>query len=761
MKTIYSRGFHSLLQPENCFACSMCTRNKNKLTGILIFICGFLSFLPSTSFSQKLEFSYSYFNLSRNSGGGTLEQGDTIEVHALVKVNFTTNNFYYIDTIRTGMQYVSNSVKLITNEGVSFAGSGPYTDLTNDDAGVYDPMGNPRIRVNIGTGFANAQNGINFGNITGGGTVAAGSVPKFYGSTLFIVAYKLLITANNGDTIHPTGNYFFDTAGVNQTFRFNYAGIKVIKNQALCNNFSSATFTAESSFDSGTIQNRVLPAIVPGYTKVDLAANAPGDNYYSIANNTSATGATDNTTPFKPTANATRVFGGFWDIIGDHTNASNPLAGNLPVAPGQRGGYMLVVNAAFTTGEVYRDTIKNVCPNTYYEFSSWVRNICGVCGIDQNSNPTYTPGVFPNLSYTINDVDYFTTGNILHDTLWQKRGFIYKTGPAETQFRITIKNNAAGGGGNDWVLDDIKLATCYPNLINNPKDTATACSGYSLTLSDTVKSYFNNYTYYCWEKSSDGISWATTGVCGTKVPVLVNGLWQYVVDTSFTTISADSATYYRLKVGTTFSNLNDPTCSVSNSQRIFVKVYNASCGVLDTKLLNFKGTLVNDKGVLKWTSSEVNLKEYQVEKSLNGVNFFRAGIVSAKNNPDEVNYFFNDPEKISGMVYYRLRLISKSNVADKYSKTITLYNKDTNFKITVANPFKGSVNIDMFIPQDGQVEIHLFDAFGRSVKNKHVILNKGNSKVTLDDVGNISSGIYILSVKFQNKVIQNKLFKTN
>ena len=88
------------------------------------------------------------------------------------------------------------------------------------------------------------------------------------------------------------------------------------------------------------------------------------------------------------------MFGGFWDIIGDHTGALNPLKGNLPVTPGQPGGYMLVVNAAFTTGEVYRDTIKNVCPNTYYEFSAWVRNICGVCGIDQNSNPTYTPGVY-------------------------------------------------------------------------------------------------------------------------------------------------------------------------------------------------------------------------------------------------------------------------------------------------------------------------------------------------------------------------------
>ena len=105
-----------------------------------------------------------------------------------------------------------------------------------------------------------------------------------------------------------------------------------------------------------------------------------------------------------PTANPHRVFNGFWDIIGDHTGAADPVLGNPPVAPGTNGGYMLVVNAAYPTGEAYRDTIKNLCPNTYYEFSAWFRNICGYCGLDSNSKQTYTPGVKPNLSYTINDV---------------------------------------------------------------------------------------------------------------------------------------------------------------------------------------------------------------------------------------------------------------------------------------------------------------------------------------------------------------------
>ena len=86
--------------------------------------------IPLASFSQKLELSYSYFNITRNNGGGTLEQGDTIEIHALAKVNSTTKNFYYVDTIPTGTQYISGSLKLVTNEGVLYPGSGPYTDVS-------------------------------------------------------------------------------------------------------------------------------------------------------------------------------------------------------------------------------------------------------------------------------------------------------------------------------------------------------------------------------------------------------------------------------------------------------------------------------------------------------------------------------------------------------------------------------------------------------------------------------------------------------
>ncbi len=423
---------------------------------------------------------------------------------------------------------------------------------------------------------------------------------------------------------------------------------------------------------------------------------------------------------------------------------------------------MLVVNAAFPTGEAFHQTISNVCPNTNYEFSAWVRNICSVCGIDSNSKATYTPGVLPNLSFDINGVGYYTTGDIPYDATWQKRGFMYKTGPSETSFNISIKNNAAGGGGDDWVIDDIKLATCYPNLQMNPSDTATACAGWPITLSDTIKSYFNNYVNYRWETSTDGINWVPSNLGSTRVPQLVNGLYVYYVDTVITPLKADSATYFRVKVATTSDNLGATNCSVDKSQKVFLKVYSTDCPLLDVKILNFDGTIINDKAVLKWASQNENdLKEYVVQRSPDGIHFSDIGKVDAANDLNTANYMFDDPDNVFNVVYYRLELINRINSDIKYSRIISLYNKNTPFKITTVNPFSSSVKMDVFLPSQGNVEFNLCDMYGHVVSKKTIQLYQGNSNVSIDNVGGLPSGLYILRALFNGSVLQYKLIKTN
>ena len=105
---------------------------------------------------------------------------------------------------------------------------------------------------------------------------------------------------------------------------------------------------------------------------------------------------------------------------------------------------MAFINAAYRTDTAFLDTISNLCPNTYYQYSAWFRNMCPKCGCDSNgvgaTGAGYIPtavndssGVYPNLTFNINGYDYYTTGNILHTASVDSKR-IYLSGRFKYQF---------------------------------------------------------------------------------------------------------------------------------------------------------------------------------------------------------------------------------------------------------------------------------------------------------------------------------------
>src|SRR5204863_1991161 len=219
------------------------------------------------------------------------------------------------------------------------------------------------------------------------------------------------------------------------------------------------------------------------------------------------------------------------------------------------------------------------------------KNICYKCSCDSNGvgassgTPGYIPfapndssGVQPNLAYDINGTDYYTTGNIAYagvypttqaasdsTNIWVKRGFTYLTGAAQTSLTLTIRNNAPGGGGNDWAMDDISLATCLPNMQYSPSLNPAVCELNPIDINDTIRSYFSNYTYYKWQRSTNGgTTWTdVTGALGPASPTWNGSAYQYI--TTYTvlpanTTVANSGDQYRVVVATTLANLSNSSC---------------------------------------------------------------------------------------------------------------------------------------------------------------------------------------------------------
>jgi hypothetical protein len=440
---------------------------------------------------------------------------------------------------------------------------------------------------------------------------------------------------------------------------------------------------------------------------------------------------------------------------------------------------MLVVNAAYRIDSAFQQTISNLCPNTYYEISCWMRNICSKCGCDSNgvgasggagyipTAPADSSGVYPNLTFEVDGRDYYTTGNLRYTGQWVKKGFTYLTGPTQNSFTLKFFNNASGGGGNDWALDDITVATCLPNMRYSPSINPSVCSGNSLTIHDTIRSFFNNYVHYKWQRSvNNGSTWTdVTAPLGPATPYINGPDWEYI--TSYTipptaTNPADSADLYRVIVATTPTNLNNANCRSTDPSTI-ITLNVISCGIpLTTTFLSVSGKVTNKKATIRWVT---NLEEgpvyYDVEKSMDGNSYTIIGTVNGFLHPGAVqnNYTFTDPVDITSKASYRIKMRNPDNNST-YSRTVQLAGELSGFAfLSVVNPFQNELVFDVNSKQEGAAQAELVDQWGKTVKRKTFEIREGVNPLIFDNTGLLPAGVYVLRLEFGGTVINKKVVR--
>lgn len=734
--------------------------------------------IQTTALSQvAVDYGKSYVNITKGLNGGTIEPGDTLEMRSTFVVRCTgscTNAYVdsvaYYDTVKTGMLYVANSLAVLTNEGKIYKS---FTDAAGDDCGS---ISGSNIRINLGYNTTD-----NPATAFRRGRIKNTHKPSLYGSTCIMVAsYKVVVTQALGSLINTGG-------GVISYKPYGASGISYIQfpnnNAMVSSNFGICTNTVgtnalgteyNGTFGSGKARNRVASGSVPAtYTYNIFGVSSPQDYYYGIPNNTSTQTnyTTSNSWSIPDNSSPSHRIFNVWDIIGDHTGAAVPLAGNTAAdtVNNSNAGYMLVVNASYRIDSAFTHTISGLCPNTYYEISAWYRNICSKCGCDSNgkgaTNSGYIPtatgdssGVYPNLTIRIDGIDYYTTGNIKYTGKWIKKGFTYVTGPNQTSLTMTIRNNAPGGGGNDWAIDDISLATCTPTLDLTPNGGVNICYGNQVDMSTVIRCFSPNYIYWTWERSTDGgATWNATGVSGVGTPVYSGGEWKY--SASYPSFLADSSYHnnmFRVRVASTLANLNNSSCSFTASNTIIVWVNNCSVP-LDTKIISFKGKLDENKEEhLYWTAeNETENVVYEIQRSEDRVDFRTVATVKGTKAG-----FYNWSEKFSikNTIFYRLKITEGQTFA--YSNIIALQDGSSDFNIkTLINPFYNLLQLEVSCPVDGKVSFELIDPAGRILRQWNENLQKGTNILVKTGWESLKPGVYILRAKQHDKTVNRQLIR--
>ena len=169
---------------------------------------------------------------------------------------------------------------------------------------------------------------------------------------------------------------------------------------------------------------------------------------------------------------------------------------------------------------------------------------------------------------------------------------------------------------------------------------------------------------------------------------------------------------------------------------------------------------VNDKtGVtLNWlTSNETNNRNFQVERSANGIDFTPIGTIPAKGNTSIVqnSYSFTDVNTLNlgGTAYYRLKQNDKDGNAT-YSRVlaVSLSAQRMPLSVRVQNPFRDHINLQVTTDAPGKILFLITNQSGIILLRKEVQVQAGTNLVSLKGTSTLQNGVYFLQCRRGNEV---------
>ncbi len=188
-------------------------------------------------------------------------------------------------------------------------------------------------------------------------------------------------------------------------------------------------------------------------------------------------------------------------------------------------------------------------------------------------------------------------------------------------------------------------------------------------------------------------------------------------------------------------------------------------GTVPIKLINFQAENNISSVLVKWSvTNQIDVNEYEIQRSFDGVSFDKIGAVQAKNSSgnQNINYNFADADGLQNgatIIYYRLKSI-EVNGKFTYSEIVKVFNsKAVDIAISnFVNPINSKLAFRLNLKYSGLVNLQLIDANGRRIINTQLQAVVGSNNINLPLNMAISKGIYILKISSNTKTIVTKLF---
>lgn len=178
---------------------------------------------------------------------------------------------------------------------------------------------------------------------------------------------------------------------------------------------------------------------------------------------------------------------------------------------------------------------------------------------------------------------------------------------------------------------------------------------------------------------------------------------------------------------------------------------------LPVELLSFQALKNNDQALLLWsTGTEINNDFFLIERSTDGQNFSRIGTRHGAGNSNSITYYnFTDSTPTSGTNYYRLRQVDFDG-SENFSEVRVLDFGEAEKKGDIfifPNPVTQGENINIFIPQNTNTFIYIFDLKGSMVFSDKI----DNETILQIDASTFNSGMYFIRLENNQQIQEGKL----
>ncbi len=207
----------------------------------------------------------------------------------------------------------------------------------------------------------------------------------------------------------------------------------------------------------------------------------------------------------------------------------------------------------------------------------------------------------------------------------------------------------------------------------------------------------------------------------------------------FSTATPASNITSRTLNGTGGRNFSGGTFADNATGSDNVGIFNASFALLPAKFISFKGKKA-DAGIdLMWqTVNEIGVNYYEVQRSYDGVNFHKVGIVT----PVDGTYNYREPSNESN-AYFRV-IMHNAGGAQQASATVLIKTKSFS-SVTLAlapNPVFNNTALLIESEHASAATIRIVNSLGMVVAVKNITLNKGENNIPLTLSANIPAGGY-------------------